>query len=80
VVLTKDNLARRNWNGNKLCVFCSTSESIQHLFFDCHFDRFLWRAVQINFNIDIYMFVAHLFNGWTTRLGVHFNKLALVGV
>jgi hypothetical protein len=33
VVLTKDNLSRRNWDGNKLCVFCSSFESIQHLFF-----------------------------------------------
>jgi hypothetical protein len=34
VVLTKDNLIRRNWSGNKLYVFCTQSESIQHLFFD----------------------------------------------
>jgi hypothetical protein len=33
VVLTKDNLVRRNWSGNKLCVLCSHHESIQHLFF-----------------------------------------------
>jgi hypothetical protein len=36
VILTKDNLARRNWKGNKLCVFCSKRETIRHLFFDCH--------------------------------------------
>jgi hypothetical protein len=34
VVRTKDNLARWNWHGNMLCVFCSHPESIQHLFFD----------------------------------------------
>jgi hypothetical protein len=45
VVPTKDNLARWNWRGNKLCVFCSQPESIQHLFFDCHFAKFLWRVV-----------------------------------
>jgi hypothetical protein len=39
-VLTKDNLARQNWSGNKLCVFCLHPEMIQHLFFDCHFARF----------------------------------------
>jgi hypothetical protein len=32
VVLTKDNLARHNWNGNKVCSFCSQQELIQHLF------------------------------------------------
>jgi hypothetical protein len=40
VVLTKGNLARRNWNGGKQCVFCSQPKTIQH-FFDCHFARFL---------------------------------------
>jgi hypothetical protein len=33
VVLTKDNLARRNWEGNRLCAFYAKHESIQHLFF-----------------------------------------------
>jgi hypothetical protein len=33
VVLTKDNLARWNWHGKQLCVFCSHPESIQHIFF-----------------------------------------------
>jgi hypothetical protein len=41
VVLTKDNLARRNWNGGKQCVLCFQPETIQHLFFYCHFARFL---------------------------------------
>jgi hypothetical protein len=33
VMLTKDNLARRNWNGNKLCSLCSQQETIHHLSF-----------------------------------------------
>ena len=41
VVLTKDNLARRNWNGSLRCSFCLKNESIQHLFMDCHFAKFL---------------------------------------
>jgi len=32
VTLTKDNLARRNWHGDKCCGFCHLPESIQHLF------------------------------------------------
>jgi hypothetical protein len=32
VILTKDNLARRNWNGDKKCCFCHHPETIQHLF------------------------------------------------
>jgi hypothetical protein len=64
VVLTKDNLARPNWSGNKLCVFFSQLESIQHLFFDCHFARFLWRVIQVTFNIDVPMFL-YLVHIWS---------------
>jgi hypothetical protein len=42
VILTKDNLARRQWQGDRKCCFCSSQESIQHLFFDCHFAKFVW--------------------------------------
>jgi hypothetical protein len=34
VILTKDNLIKRNWVGNKTCCFCDNKESIQHLFFN----------------------------------------------
>jgi hypothetical protein len=79
VVLTKDNLAMRNWNGGKQCVLCSQTEMIQHLFFYCHFARFLWRAVQVTFNIDISTSVVHLFNNWAIGVGIRFKKLLLVG-
>ena len=47
VILTKDNLAKRNWHGSKKCVFCTHDESIKHLFFQCEFARSIWSAVQI---------------------------------
>jgi hypothetical protein len=37
VILTKDNLAKRSWQGSKVCCFCHKDETIQHLFFDCRF-------------------------------------------
>jgi hypothetical protein len=42
VVLTKDNLLRRNWQGNKKCAFCHLDETIQLLFIDCHYAQFMW--------------------------------------
>ena len=33
IILTKDNLVRRNWHGNEKCCYCSNNETIQHLFF-----------------------------------------------
>jgi hypothetical protein len=35
VVLTKDNLARRNWNRGKQCCFCHKNETIKRLFYEC---------------------------------------------
>jgi hypothetical protein len=37
VVLTKDDLLRCNWHGDSKCAFCHSDESIQHLFFACHY-------------------------------------------
>jgi hypothetical protein len=42
VVLTKDNLAKRNWNGGKQCCFCLANETIKHLFFYCYYAKKLW--------------------------------------
>ena len=35
VVLTKDNMIKRNWQGDPSCYFCPSNESINHLFFLC---------------------------------------------
>jgi hypothetical protein len=41
VTLTKDNLAKQNWKGNLNCCSCSSLETIEHLFIQCHFARFI---------------------------------------
>ena len=51
VVLTKDNLARRNWPGSKKCCFCTHDETIKHLFFQCKFARSTWSVIQIASNL-----------------------------
>jgi hypothetical protein len=35
VLLTKDNLIKRKWQGNEKCCFCDEKETIQHLFIQC---------------------------------------------
>lgn len=79
VILTKDNLAKRNWNGSKACCFCSTLETIQHLFFDCHYTSFLWRAVFILFSINPSRNTNHLLNSWSKLGGSNHNHLLLTG-
>jgi hypothetical protein len=36
-ILTKENLAKRNWQGDKRCSFCTENENMTHLFFECGF-------------------------------------------
>ena len=62
VILTKDNLARRNSNGSKLCCFCSKLENIQHLFFERHYAKALWHAVHFVLGIKPPQNINHLFN------------------
>jgi hypothetical protein len=63
-VLAEDNLAKRNWKGNKECAFCSQHEVVQHLFINRHFAKASMesRAVKCTFNIDTPTSVEHLFN------------------
>ena len=41
VILTKDNLVKRNWTGSTRCSFCDRDETIKHLFFECALARVL---------------------------------------
>jgi len=52
VTLTKDNLIKRKWKGNSLCCFCNNTETIQHLFFDCHVAKFVWNSIYFTFGIQ----------------------------
>ena len=64
VLLTKDNLAKRNWQGCKTCCFCDKEESIQHLFISCPFAKILWRIIHMAFNIPSPKNITNLFGNW----------------
>jgi hypothetical protein len=48
-ILTKDNLCKKGWNGDKSCVFCQEEETVNHLFLHCQFVRCLWNWIA-NYN------------------------------
>uniref|UniRef100_A0A453IBU7 Reverse transcriptase zinc-binding domain-containing protein n=1 Tax=Aegilops tauschii subsp. strangulata TaxID=200361 RepID=A0A453IBU7_AEGTS len=64
VILTNDNLAKRNWTGPTRCSFCDRDETIKHLFLDCPLAKLLWRTVHIAFNITPPSSVNMLFETW----------------
>jgi hypothetical protein len=79
VVLTKDNLARRQWKGSLKCCFCNLEETIQNLFFDCQIARIMWRIVQVSFNITPPLNIAHMFTGWLNGVNKKLMYKILVG-
>jgi hypothetical protein len=50
-ILTKDNLVKRNWQGNSECYFYDQQEGIQHLFIKCPFAKITWKIIHMAFNI-----------------------------
>jgi hypothetical protein len=44
-ILTKDNMLKRNWHGDPNCYFCSSPESINHLFFQCPVSKVTWGVI-----------------------------------
>jgi hypothetical protein len=64
VILTEDNLAKRNWNGSVKYSFCHKNETIKHLFFECQVERVIWHIVQIVTNLYPLSSVANMFGSW----------------
>jgi hypothetical protein len=48
VILTKDNLIKRNWHASKTCGFCLQDKTIKNMwfFFQCNFDHSIWSVIQ----------------------------------
>ena len=78
VILTKDNLAKRNWRGSQNCSFCSLHETIHHLFFRCAYARFLWTAVHLLFGIPRPIDIKDLFDRWSKRGSTEYNSSLLI--
>ncbi len=76
VVLTKDNLTKRKWQGNKNCCFCCNDETIRHLFFKCRFSHFAWSIIQVASGFPPPHCVAHIFGSWLD--GIYNNLKAHV--
>ena len=80
VILTKDNLAKRNWTGSTRCSFCDQHESIKHLFLDCPLAKNLWRSVHIAFNITPPNSINTLFGTWLDGINYDIARHIRVGV
>jgi hypothetical protein len=51
VLLTKDSLEKRKWQGCNKCCFCDQNETIQHLFILCPLAKMFQRIVHMALSI-----------------------------
>jgi hypothetical protein len=51
IILTKDYLVKKGWEGDETCRFCCAKETLDHLLFGCVVARFVWGVVACTFNI-----------------------------
>ena len=79
VILTKDNLVKRNWNGSMKCIFCPQPETIKHLFFECSFTRSIWSAIHIASNLYQPKSVGNVFGNWQYGIERKYKTIIRVG-
>jgi hypothetical protein len=79
VLLTKDNLAKRIWNGNNKCFSYDQDESIQHLFICRPLPNIIWRIMYISFNISSRTSTTNIFGNWLTGVSKNDKANILVG-
>jgi hypothetical protein len=80
VVLTKDNLVKRRWQGCTLYCFCTEQETIQHLFFDCPMARLMCGIICSTLGITRPMDVRHLLGPWLRSFSKKQRNLVLIGL
>jgi hypothetical protein len=79
VILTKDNLVKRKWQGCTKCSFGCANESIEHLFLECHMARFIWNSAYITFGIWPPTSVSNLFGSWLSNFSLKLRNQILIG-
>jgi hypothetical protein len=80
VLVTKDNLAKRHWNGCIKYVFCDSQETVDHLFISCLFARLIWRVVHFTYNIPPPINVTNIFGNWLNGIVKKTKARIRVGV
>jgi hypothetical protein len=79
VLLTKDNLARRNWICNRVCCFCHLEETIQHLSFECRFTIAVWSFFHCASNITQLASTIYMLGLWLEGSSDSLHSIVLLG-
>jgi hypothetical protein len=80
IILTKVNLARKNWKGSQKCCFCNTNETIKLLLFDCHHAKQISRIAYLAIGLSPPKSVSHMFDKWLHNLDDKMKRIIMAGV
>jgi hypothetical protein len=80
VLLTKDNLVKRQWKGCTKVLFLYCTRVNKHLFFDCIMARLMWGIICSTFGTKKPLDVGHLFSPWLRSFSKKQRNHVLVGV
>lgn len=79
VVLTKDNLAKHNWQGSKIYDMGHKNETIKHLFFECRFARAVWSIIYAASGLSQPHCMPNIFGNWLWGIEKELKPLVLLG-
>lgn len=80
VILTKDNLIKRDWQGCTKCCFCGDEELIEHLFLQCPLAKLLWQTIHIAFNLPPPTSSTNMFGNWLVGMHPKLKSRIRVGI
>ena len=80
VILTKDNLAKRNWEGSQRRCCCDQDETIKQLFLDYPLAKLSCRSIHIDFNITPPNSIHMLFGTWLNGVEPNTVRHVRIGV
>ena len=80
MLLTKDNLAKRRWQGCTKCSFCGSEETVEHLFINCPFAKIIWTIVYSTYNITPPTNITNMFGNWLNGVDKQTKARIRIGV
>lgn len=79
-IITKDNLRRRNWQGNPLSCFCDQVETSQHLYFGCNVAKAVRGTVANCLRTNNRPQIIQQFYIWTNKLWPQGKEMFTIGL
>jgi hypothetical protein len=79
-ILTKDNLCKRKWKGNKSCAFCTEEEDGHHIFFGCLTAKYIWSLLAYSLGTDCRPSNIDQYWVWVNKILPHSPQMHAVGL